>query len=137
MISPHVVELDVPSGIFPRFHTNLLKRSAEDPLPSQKRDDAQPPPIITQTPDQEAEYNVERILRAENHRRGRGFRREVLVKWKGYYEPTWEPRSEFEDNTALDEFENRFGTDDGVGEDIGAYTGGRGKMRGLRNTIPS
>ena len=127
VVSPHVVELDVPSGIFPKFHTDLLKRSAEDYLPSQKRDDAQPPPAIAQTPNQEAEYHVERILRAENRRRGRGFRREVLVKWKGYHEPNWEPRRELEDNAALDEFESRFGTGDGVGEDMGAYTGSKGK----------
>lgn len=26
VISPHVVELDVPSGIWPKFHVDLLKR---------------------------------------------------------------------------------------------------------------
>jgi hypothetical protein len=78
-----VVELDVPSGILPRFHTDLLKRSAEDYLPSQKRDDALQ--AISQTLHQDAEYDVECILRAENRRRGRGFRHEVLVRWKGYH----------------------------------------------------
>ncbi|KAI1000740.1 hypothetical protein K3495_g7457 [Podosphaera aphanis] len=36
VISSHVVELDVPTGIHPRFNADLLKRAAEDPLPSQK-----------------------------------------------------------------------------------------------------
>jgi hypothetical protein len=48
VVSPHVVELNVPTGIFPKFHTDLLKRSPEDPLPSQQRDDSQPPPVIPQ-----------------------------------------------------------------------------------------
>jgi hypothetical protein len=73
------------------------------------------------------------VLRARSRRIGRGSRREVLVKWKGYNEPNWEPRSELEDNAALDEFEERFGTGDDVGEEEGAYTGsGKRGRRGRR-----
>ena len=46
VISPHVVELDVPSKVFPRFHVELLRRASEDPLPSQLSDDSQPEPIM-------------------------------------------------------------------------------------------
>jgi hypothetical protein len=124
VVSPHVVELDVPTGIFPRFHVDLLKRASEDPLPSQVVEDAQPPPLIPATEDREAEHEVERILRAENKKRGRGTRREVLVKWTGYTACTWEPRVNFEDTVALDKFEARYGTGDGVGEeDAGAMIG--------------
>jgi hypothetical protein len=116
VVSPHVVELDVPTGIFPKFHVDLLKKAGEDPLPSQRQDDSQPPPLIPETENTEAEYKVERILQAVNKPRGRGFRREVLVKWVGYKNPTWEPRSYVEDTAALDEFEAKYGKGDGVGE---------------------
>ncbi|KAI0996740.1 hypothetical protein K3495_g11442 [Podosphaera aphanis] len=39
-ISPHVVELDVPSKVFPRFLVELLGRASDDPLPSQLSDDS-------------------------------------------------------------------------------------------------
>lgn len=46
MISPHVVELDVPSRIWPCFHINLLRQVGTDSFPSQITDDGQPPPIF-------------------------------------------------------------------------------------------
>lgn len=74
------MELDIPSGINPRFHIDLLKKASEDPLPSQKQDDSQPNPINTTVPRENQEFVVERILRAEKHRHGRGFRRMLIVK---------------------------------------------------------
>ncbi|KAI0992229.1 hypothetical protein K3495_g15957, partial [Podosphaera aphanis] len=124
VISPHVVELDVPTKVWPRFHVELLRKANEDPLPSQQQDDKQPPPIVNQAdPQAEPEQEVEKILRSEKFRRGRGYIRRVLVKWKGFAEPTWEDRSELEDNVALDHFESKFGCGDGVGEDEGARQG--------------
>lgn len=119
------VELNVPGNIHKRFHVELVKRAGNDPLPSQIRDDAQNPPVIDNL--QEPEYEVESILRARSVRRGRGTYRQVLVKWIGWVEPTWEPVEYFIDTTALDKFESDYGsveTNNGPCEmNIGAYVG--------------
>ncbi|KAI0993224.1 hypothetical protein K3495_g14960 [Podosphaera aphanis] len=130
VISPLVVELDVPSGIHPRFHVQLLRQAGNDPLPSQIVDDAQPPPVLPEILDgdqqnNEPEHYVERILRAERVRRGRGWKREVLVKWKSRAEPNWESRSNLDQTEALDRFEAKYGKGDGVGEDEGARQGSK------------
>ncbi|KAI1000300.1 hypothetical protein K3495_g7895 [Podosphaera aphanis] len=125
IISPHVVELDVPSCIWPRFHVDLLKRDPQNPLPSQILSDKQPPPLVNVNG--ENEQVVEKIMRAEKRRRGRGYRREVLVKWRDFEEPNWELRENLEQTEALDNFENKYGTGDGVGEDVGARVGATGK----------
>lgn len=133
VVSPHVVRLNVPSGIWPSFHVDLLKRAATDPLPSQIVLDAQPPPLLPEDLEgqgEDEEWAVERILRAEERKRGRGLRRDVLVKWAGYEEPTWEPRAELEGTDALSDFETRYGTGDDVGEDQGARQGPKRKGRG-------
>ncbi|KAI0993544.1 hypothetical protein K3495_g14640 [Podosphaera aphanis] len=127
VISPHVIELDVPSGIHPRFHVQLIRRAGQDPLPSQVVDDAQPPPVYPENLNQdnsgEPEQYVERILRAERFRRGRKWVRRVLVKWKDFAEPNWEDRANLENNEALDIFESKYGKTDGVGEEEGARQG--------------
>ena len=43
--------------------------------------------------DDHVEYEVEDILDLRVTRRGRGARREFLVKWRGYslFDSTWEP----------------------------------------------
>ena len=99
------------TGIYPRFHVDLLQRAATDPLPSQRRDDTQPPPLFDQ------EYAVDEVLWARTRRIGRGIRREVLVRWSGYAEPTWEPRDALDDTAALALFEQTFGTGDDVGNE--------------------
>ena len=125
VISPHVVELDVPSKIWPHFHVQLLRLANDDPLPSQVKDDSQPPPVLPDNlnGNSEPEQFVERILRAEKMRRGRGWVRKVLVKWHGFAEPNWEERSALESTIALDEFEATYGKGDGVGCDEGGRQG--------------
>ena len=66
------------------FHASLLKRAAADPFLNQHQDDLRPPVIMV---DREEEWEVERILRE----RIKGRQRQVLMKWKGYLTPTWEP----------------------------------------------
>ena len=92
---------------------------------------AQPPPLVPATKDCKAEHKVERILYAENNKQGRGRHREVLIKWTGYADPTWEPRENFKDIIAIDKFKARFGSDDLMGEDnAGAMIGPRKSPRG-------
>lgn len=100
------MELSVPRGIHPIFHVDLVRPAATDPLPSQVVDDSQPPPIVI---DNELEWEVEEILAARTRKVGRGHRREVLVKWVGFAEQTWERLDKLEDCTALDAFEERYG----------------------------
>ena len=50
------------------------------------------------------EYAVEAIL---NEKVGRGQAKKLLVKWKGYATPTWEPYEEFEETVAYDAWTKR------------------------------
>jgi hypothetical protein len=79
------MELNVLGHIHPRFHVNLLKRAENDLFPSQIRDDTQPPPLLI---DGEPEYTIKEIKRARLKRMGKGSRRKILVKWKGYKKET-------------------------------------------------
>ena len=82
-IGIHAVQLDTPPGIHLVFHVSLVKKTAEDPLPSQLTIDNEPGMIfdIPEDPssvaiNSDSEYMIERILR---HRlQGRGWR--LLVK---------------------------------------------------------
>ena len=60
VISSHNYRLDTPPGIHDIFHTNLLKRAADNPFPSQRRGDFRPPAIMV---DGEEKWEVERVLR--------------------------------------------------------------------------
>jgi hypothetical protein len=104
--TPHTVRLNVPTGIHPVFHVELVRPASTDPLPSQVVDDSEPPPVIV---DGELEYEVEAILDVRRRRRGRRSRVEALVKWTGYPEPSWEPLSEVQGVSALDEYERTHG----------------------------
>jgi len=102
-IGSHAYRLDTPPGIHNVFQTYLLRPAADDPFPSQKQTDWQPPAIIND--EGEEEWEVERILQERKRRVGRGFRHEFLVKWVGYDRPNWEPASSMKDTAALDEYE--------------------------------
>lgn len=62
-MSPNVYELDVSSGIHPRFFVDFLRRNPDDSFLSQITDDNQPPPFLD---GKNLLYGVEKILRAEN-----------------------------------------------------------------------
>ena len=98
VISSHSYRLDTPPGIHNVFHASLLKRAAADPFPNQRQDNLRPPAIIV---DGEKEWEVERILK----RRTKGRQRQVLVKWKRYLTPTWEPTAALANTEAYHVFE--------------------------------
>ncbi|KAL2885051.1 retrovirus polyprotein, partial [Ceratocystis lukuohia] len=104
LVGSHAVKLDTPSGIHPVFHVNLVRWHREDPLPSQVSSNPKPPPISQEeaTDDTVAgEYQVDKILQHRKYRK----QYQVLVKWTGYAEPTWEPLVHLEDTAALEEYE--------------------------------
>lgn len=104
-VGSHAYRLDTPPGIHNVFHTWLIRPAADDPLPSQQQLDWQPPAIVGE--DAESEYEVESILGERHRGRGRGRQRQVLVKWRGYIRPTWEPASALQDTAAMEDFEGR------------------------------
>ena len=62
------------------------------------------------------EYGIDKILCCRSKKMGRGTKREALVQWTGFLQPTWEPLSEFAETVALDLFEREYGnaaTNDG------------------------
>lgn len=100
-ISSHAFRLNTPPGIHNVFHSVMLRPAAEDPLPSQRTIDPQPPPHIV---GEEDEYEVEEILKERIVQRRGGPKKKYLVKWQGYAKPTWEPASALEDTVALEKW---------------------------------
>ena len=105
--SPHFYELDVPRGVHNKFHISLLRPAANDGLPSQVRDDQQPPAVRVEGGDEL--WDVDEILCCRTRRIGRGSRREALVKWTGFAEPTWNYLENLQNTLALEAFEAQYG----------------------------
>ncbi|KAI0993154.1 hypothetical protein K3495_g15030 [Podosphaera aphanis] len=109
VLGSHNVELaGLPKNISNVFHVDQIRRASDDPLPAQELHDEQPPPITTA--DGEEEQYVEEILCARTVKRGKGSRRLVLVRWKGFADPAWEPLENLEETEALDRFEEKYGS---------------------------
>lgn len=100
VISPHAVELDTPPGIHPVFHVDKLRLHPNNPLPGQTTNDWQPEAIEVE--DGTKEWLVEDIVGERIVRRGRGKKKQYLVKWMGHLLCSWEPAEELEDVAALD-----------------------------------
>ena len=107
-VGTHAVRLNTPPGIHHVFHVSLVKKAGADPLPSQLAHDNEPGILLHNpldpsdaTTDNDGEYAVERVLR--HRRRGRSW--QLLVKWLGWPEPTWEPLRHLQDAVALDDYE--------------------------------
>lgn len=60
VVSSHVIELNIPAAIHPRFHVDQVKRASTDLSARQITDNKQPPPIQ----DKDTEWLVESILYA-------------------------------------------------------------------------
>lgn len=103
-IGSHSYRLNTPPGIHNVFHTRLLKPAATDPLESQTTDDIQPDAIEIEG---DEEHEVEEIMDKRTIKKGRGKKTELLVKWRGYARPSWEPYDALDNTIALDEYERR------------------------------
>lgn len=101
-IGTHAYRLNTPPGIHNIFHVSLLKPVSNNPLPSQQNVDIQPPAIITEN--NQEEWYIEKILDTRTKHKGRGIRKEVLVKWTGYNLPTWELLENVKDTAALEHY---------------------------------
>ena len=104
---------EVAEGIHPVFHVDLLRPAANNPFPGQRNDGSQPPAVFV---DGEEEYQVERILDYRQIRRGRRFQRQYLVNWTGYLHPEWTAAHNMENTAALDEWEQRNGSQSSMGD---------------------
>ena len=104
VVGSHNYRLNTPTGVHNVFHTKLLRPAATDPLESQIRDDVQPEAIEI---DGDREWEIEEIRDERVKRRGRGQIKQLLVKWTGYAQPTWEPYHALRDTVALDLYEQR------------------------------
>lgn len=99
IISSHAVELNTPPGIHPVFHVDRLRLHPRNPLEGQVSDDSQPDAIREE--DGEERWIVEDIVGEQLKKRGRGYKKEYLVKWSEHAMCTWEPEEECEDLAAL------------------------------------
>lgn len=98
LIGSHAVRFNTPPGIHNVFHTMLLRKAGDNPLPSQILHE--PQPVALTNTDGTEEYLVDTVL--DHKLIGKNREPKLLVKWKGYTKPTWEPAREFVDTEAFD-----------------------------------
>jgi hypothetical protein len=92
----HNYELDTPPGTHNIFHVSRLRPAGNDPHNSQRIYELQPPPVFDDGPD-DVEFELDFISK----QRWKGKQPQVQVHWRGYDQPSWEPRREFLGTTAL------------------------------------
>jgi transposase InsO family protein len=120
-IAPMVYELDMPTGIHNRFHTELLRLSPQDPWPSQRN----PAPPAAVEVNGEQEWHIEEILCAD----GRNMDRVAWCKWAGFEKPAATDLENVKDTAALDRWEAVWGP---IGENDGPrerYLTATGRLR--------
>ena len=82
----------------------LLWPAHDDPFPSQKQIDWQPPALMADNDSEE--WLVEKILREYTIKIDRDERREFLIKWTSYARSMWKPVNALNDTTALDYYKD-------------------------------
>jgi hypothetical protein len=85
-ISLHSYKLNTLPRVHNVFYSWLLRPVKEKTLLGQVVTDTH---SLTQMIDRDLEYTVDKIL----NKKGKGSRARCLVKWTGYQEPTWEPKT--------------------------------------------
>jgi transposase InsO family protein len=100
-------QLDLPDSmkIHDTFHTSLLRKASDDPLPGQILEP--PSPVII---DEEEEYELDDIL--DSRKVGRNKELQYKVSWKGYPpDPTWYSADNFENSKEIvADFHQRYPT---------------------------
>ena len=102
IIGTHNYRLDTPPGIHNVFHSKLLRLIATNPLPSQRINNEQPPPILINEKD---EFEIKKIMQKRVIRKSRGQQKQYLMKWRGYARLTWELVTALKDTLTLNSYE--------------------------------
>jgi transposase InsO family protein len=102
VVGPRAYRLDTPGNRHNVYHTDQLRPVETGGFPSQYRDDWRPEAVATRGG--EEEYEVEAVMDEWTDARGH---KKLLVKWLGWHQPTVEPRENFSNTSALQEWDRR------------------------------
>lgn len=96
-VGSHAYKLKLPASmrIHTVFHVSLLSPVIDSPL--QGQESLPPPPVVVEG---ENLYFVDEVLDSKKE----GGRWSYLVKWTGYEDPSWEPRSNIQSTAAFKKF---------------------------------
>ena len=81
-------------ALWPYFHVNVLRIHVPSKHEYRRQPSPELEPVIVRG---QPEYHIERILDERIYRK----KRQVLVKWKGYRDPTWELESQVKNTDAF------------------------------------